>query len=153
MRELQWAAALHIKIGHDIEKGELSTTIYLKKRKIMVVLCVLGFVLFGAILWDLCGMGVVGFPTSDDKILKFLEEIKNNKPQDNYDGYFGKSISDMYKTKIIDKTMIYTFGKPHMSKKLRGVSFKWYVDGLGVVPIWYKSHSEIEKLYNELKNK
>jgi len=27
MRELQWAAALHIKIGHGIEKGELSTTI------------------------------------------------------------------------------------------------------------------------------
>jgi hypothetical protein len=119
----------------------------------MVVLCVLGFVLLGLILWDLCGMFVIVFPTPDDKILKFIEEIKNNKPEDDYDGYFGKSISDMYKTKIIDETVIYTFKKPHMSKKLRGVSFKWYVDGLGVVPRWYKSHSEIEKLYNELKNK
>jgi hypothetical protein len=27
MRELQWGAALHIKIGHNVEKGELSTTI------------------------------------------------------------------------------------------------------------------------------
>jgi hypothetical protein len=36
MRELQWAAALHIKIEHNIEKGELSATIKFKKyvRKI-----------------------------------------------------------------------------------------------------------------------
>jgi hypothetical protein len=119
----------------------------------MIVLLVLGAVLFGAILWDTIGMSVVGFPTSDEKILKFLEEIKNNKPDEGLDNEFGRSIWPMYKTKIIDETLIYTFGKPHMSKAIRGVSFKWYVDGLGVVPRWYKSHSEIEKLYNELKNK
>jgi hypothetical protein len=35
MRELQWAAALHIKNEHNIEKGELSTTIK-KKSKILI---------------------------------------------------------------------------------------------------------------------
>lgn len=48
--------------------------------------------------------------------------------------------------------MISTFGKPYMSKALNCGSFKWYIDGYGAVPRWYKSHSEIEKLYNELKN-
>ena len=117
----------------------------------MVVLFVLGFVLFVAILWDTIGMSVVGFPKSDEEILKVLEDIKNNKPEDSLDTEFGRSIWPMYKTKILDETMIYTFGKPYMSKTIRGVSFKWYVDGLGAVPRWYKSHSEIEKLYNELK--
>jgi hypothetical protein len=118
-----------------------------------VLLVVLGFVLFVGILWDIVGMCIVGFPTSDEKILNFLEEIKNNNPQDEgYDSEFSKSISHMYKTKILDETMIYTFGKSYISKSPQGVSYKWYVDGLGVVPRWHKSHSEIEKLYNELKN-
>jgi len=118
----------------------------------MIVLVVLGFILFVGVLWDIVGMCVVGFPTSDEKILKFLEEIKNNKPEDGFDSEFSKSISHMYKTKILDETLVYTFGKPYMSKGIKGVSYKWYVDGLGAVPRWYKSHSEIEKLYNELKN-
>jgi hypothetical protein len=117
----------------------------------MVVLFVLGAVLFGVILWDLIGMSVVGFPKSDKEILKVLEDIKNNKPEDGFDSEFSKAISHMYKTKILDETMIYTFNKPYMSKTIRGISYKWYVDGLGAVPRWYKSHSEIEKLYNELK--
>ena len=117
----------------------------------MVVLVVLGFVLFGVILLDLIGMSVVGFPKSDEEILKVLETLKNNKPEEGFDSEFTKSIWPMYKTKIIDETLIFTFGKPYMSKTIRGISFKWYVDGLGVVPRWYKSHSEIEKLYNELK--
>jgi len=119
----------------------------------VVLLVLLGFLLFAGILWDVIGMSVVGFPTSDEKILKFLEEIKNNKPEDEgYDSEFSKAISHMYKTKIIDETLVYTFGKPYISKGIKGISYKWYVDGLGAVPRWYKSHSEIEKLYNELKN-
>lgn len=119
----------------------------------MIVLLVLGAVLFGAILWDTIGMSVIGFPKSDKEILKVLEEIKNNQPEDSYDGEFRNSIWPMYKSKILDETMIYTFGKSYMSKTISGFTFKWYVDGLGAVPRWYKSHSEIEKLYNELKNK
>jgi hypothetical protein len=119
----------------------------------MVLLVLLGVLLLVGILWDVIGMGVVGFPTSDEKILKFLEEIKSNNPKDEgYDSEFSKSISHMYKTKILDETLIYTFHKPFISKGVRGLSFGWYVDGLGAVPRWYKSHSEIEKLYNELKN-
>jgi hypothetical protein len=118
----------------------------------VVLLVLLGVLLFAGILLDVIGMGVVGFPTSDEKILKFLEEIKNNKPEEGLDNEFGRSIWPMYKTKILDETLIYTFGKPYMSKTIRGISYKWYVEGLGAVPRWYKSHSEIEKLYNELKN-
>jgi len=118
----------------------------------MVLLLLLGVLLFVGILWDTIGMSVVGFPTSDEKILKFLEEIKNNNPEDEgYDSEFSKAISHMYKTKILDETLVYTFGKPYMSKTIKGICYKWYVDGLGAVPRWYKSHSEIEKLYNELK--
>jgi hypothetical protein len=117
----------------------------------MVLLVLLGFLLFAGILWDVIGMSVVGFPTSDEKILKFLEEIKNNQPEDGFDSEFSKAISHMYKTKILDETLVYTFGKPYMSKTIKGICYKWYVEGLGAVPRWYKSHSEIEKLYNKLK--
>jgi hypothetical protein len=120
----------------------------------MVVLFVLGFVLFGVILFDLIGMSVVGFPKSDKEILKVLEEIKNNQPEDNEGNDFIKNkITPMYKSKILEVSLIFTFQKPYISKAIRGVTFGWYVEGLGAVPRWYKSHSEIEKLYNELKNK
>jgi hypothetical protein len=136
----------------------------------MVVLILLGFVLFGAILWDTIGMGVVGFPKSDKEILKVLEDIKNNKSEEEIlkvletlknnkpeeygdDDFITSKILPMYKSKIVEETMIYTFQKPFISKYIRGFTFGWYVDGMGAVPRWYKSHSEIEKLYNELKNK
>ena len=119
----------------------------------MVVLVLLGSVLFGAILWDTIGMGIVGFPKSDEKILEVLETLKNNKPEEGFDSEFTKSIWPMYQSKILDETLIYTFGKPYLSKTIKGVVYKWYVDGYGAVPRWYKSHSEIEKLYNELKDK
>lgn len=47
----------------------------------MVGLLILGFVLFGVIIWDTIGMSVVGFPKSDKEILKVLESLKNNKPE------------------------------------------------------------------------
>ncbi len=118
----------------------------------MVGLLILGFVLFGVIIWDTIGMSVVGFPKSDKEILKVLESLKNNKPEIYYDEELIDKISPLYKSKIIDETLISTFGKPYMSKALNCGSFKWYIDGYGAVPRWYKSHSEIEKLYNELKN-
>jgi hypothetical protein len=125
----------------------------IKKEKIMVIL-ILGVVLGFVVLYDTIGMSVVGFPKSDKEILKVLEEIKNNKPEEYEDNDFINSkIAPMYKSKIIDETLIYTFQKPYISKAIRGVTFGWYVEGLGSVPRWYKSHSEIDKLYNELKNK
>lgn len=119
-----------------------------------MILVTLGCILLGVVvLWDTIGMSVVGFPKSDKKILEVLEELKNNKPEEGFDSEFSKAVAPMYQSKILDETMIYTFGKPYLSKTIKGISFKWYVDGYGAVPRWYKSHSEIEKLYNELKNK
>lgn len=118
----------------------------------MTVLLVLGILLFFVILFDTIGMSVVGFPKSDKEILKVLEELKTNKPEEYEDNDFITSkIVPMYKSKILEETMIYTFQKPFISKAIRGFTFGWYVDGMGAVPRWYKSHSEIEKLYNELK--
>ena len=119
----------------------------------MVVLFVLGFVLFMVIIWDTIGMSVVGFPKSDKEILKVLESLKNNEPEIYCDEVLKDKISPLYKSEIISDTLISTFGKPYMSKALNCGSFKWYIGGYGAVPRWYKSHSEIEKLYNELKKK
>jgi hypothetical protein len=120
----------------------------------MTVLLVLGILLFFVIFFDTIGMSVVGFPKSDKEILKVLEELKTNKPEEyGDDDFITSKIVPMYKSKILDETMIYTFQKPFISKAIRGFTFGWYVDGIGAVPRWYKSHSEIEKLYNEIKNK
>lgn len=118
---------------------------------IIIGLVVLGFIL----IWDIVVMSVVGFPTSDKKILELLETLKNNQPSEiEYpDESFRNQIKNMYNTKILDETLIYTFQKPFISKGVKGLTFGWYVDGMGAVPRWYKSHSEISKLYNELKNK
>lgn len=118
----------------------------------MIILFVLLILLIPILMWDLIGMSVVGFPKSDEEILKVLETLKNNEPE-GYDDGFRATIAHMYKSKILDETMIYTFGKPYISKAIKGFSFGWYVDGYGAVPRWYKSHSEITKLYNELKSK
>lgn len=121
----------------------------------MTPLFILLIILVPIIIWDLLAMSVVGFPKSDEEILKVLETLKNNEPE-SYDGdndFIKSKIAPLYKSKILDETMIYTFGKPYISNAIKGITFRWYVDGYGAVPRWYKSHSEIEKLYNELKNK
>ena len=121
-----------------------------------VLFVLLGLLLLMAIIWDVTAICVVGRPKTDKEILEFLEIIKNNKPDENEynkDIDLINSVSHMYKSKIIDKNMIFTFQQNFMSKSLPGITFKWYIEDLGVVPRWYKSHSEIEKFYNELKNK
>ena len=127
-----------------------------------VLFVLLGLLLLIAIIWDVTVICVVGRPKTDEEILEFLEIIKNNKPDENEynkDIDLINSVSHMYKSKIIDKNMISTFQQNFMSKSyfmsksLPGITFKWYIKDLGIVPRWYKSHSEIEKFYNELKNK
>lgn len=117
---------------------------------------IIGLVVLGVILtFDIIGMSVVGFPKSDKKILEYLETFKNNHPSEDDcpDEYLRNNLSKLYRPKIVDENMIYAYHKPYISKGIKGITFGWYIDGMGAVPRWYKSHSEINKLYNELKNK
>ena len=123
----------------------------------MVVLVILVCTLLGiSVLWDVIGMCVVGFPKSDKEISDLIGKLKNNQPDETVygnDEWFKNSISPMYQSKILDETMIYTFQKPFISKAIKGVTFGWYIDGVGAVPRWYKSHCEIDNWYKELKNR
>ncbi len=46
-----------------------------------------------------------------------------------------------------------TDGIPFISGSITGLTFKYYVNGYGVVPRWYKSSKEIDKIFNQLENK
>ena len=117
----------------------------------LISIIVLGVIVF-FLMFELPNLMLCGWPKTDGKILELLETLRNNKPYTDDKEYYD-SIESFYKTKIVDETMIYTFRQPYISKSLSCLLFKWYIDGYGVVPRWYKSHSEINKLYNELKDK
>ncbi len=115
---------------------------------------IIGLILLGVVLiWEIVSFSTLGSPKSDEEILEFLNTLKNNQPSENEypDEYFRGKIGDLYKSKILDGSMIYTFNKPYISKTIQGLTFGCYINGMGVVPRWYKSHSEIKKLFKELK--
>lgn len=97
MRELQWAAALHIKIEHNIEKGELSTTIKKKIKKSSFIedffyICIMKMFSYykSKNLWwfRIYGRGLFGIPTKSDWV-PFSIRYKHRKTIKLFGHYIG----------------------------------------------------------------
>jgi len=88
-------------------------------------------------LGDIIGIMVCGFPKSDKECLDFIEKLRENDP------YIIRG------TRIISNYKVPGF----ISDSIKGILLGCYIEGVGMVPRWYKSYSEINKLRDELLNK
>lgn len=104
----------------------------------LIVLAVL--VLFALVVFELVLLSEEGAPPKDSDVLEMLEKYRNHydKIRENYSGgnyYIGGRVSyevkDIYKTKY-------------------SLLFPYYITGVGVIPAWYKSASQIENIFKEL---
>jgi hypothetical protein len=89
---------------------------------------------------DISGISVCGWPKSDEVYLGIIKKMKEKNIEliGDYGGAgFITTLSDL----------------PFISRSITGITFKYYVRDLGVVPRWYKSHKEITKIFNQLDNK
>lgn len=88
---------------------------------------------------DISGSMVCGFPKKDSDYLQFIEKLRNDNPY-LLDSASSESMISSYNT------------KGFVSYSIKGVLTGCYIEGIGMVPRWYKSYSEINKLRDELKN-
>ncbi len=105
----------------------------------IIMLSICGLVLL--FVKDIAGYSACGLPKSDEEYLEIIEKFKTKEIE---------LINDMGHRGFISTL---TDGIPFISGSITGFTFKYYVHGYGVVPRWYKSSKEIDKIFNQLENK
>jgi hypothetical protein len=108
----------------------------------MIFLIVL--VAFAAFAWVIAELFLFceeGTPPKDSDVLEMLEKYSNQYTsiRESYTGgsYYIQSRSS-YQVKEIYKTKY-------------SLLFPYYIDNVGVIPVWYKSAPQIEAIFKELK--
>ena len=101
---------------------------------VVVILLIVGLVIFTGS--QIININVYWSPPKDEDVLEFIEKVRNSKP----------SLLSWVSTDC----MITSSGNPFISSSVNGLLFGFYINDVGLIPKWYKSHSEIEKLYVEL---
>ena len=86
---------------------------------------------------DISGISVCGLPKSDEVYLDIIKKMKKKDIE-----YIGKCNGPGFISNLSDSQYI--------SRSITGLTFKYYVNGYGVVPRWYKSHKEITEIFNQL---
>jgi hypothetical protein len=100
----------------------------------VVLFLIVGVVFFVA--FELINISVCGFPPKDEDVLKFVEKVRKGEPY-----LLSGSKPD---------SMISSSGNPYISNGLTTCLMGCYISEVGVIPRWYKSYGEIQKLYVEL---
>ena len=85
---------------------------------------------------ELITLSVFGFPPKDEDVLEFVVKVRNSKPY----------IIDGVKPGCI----LGSSGNPYISKTVSSCLFGGYISNVGVIPRWYESYGEINKLYDDL---
>ena len=105
----------------------------------IIVLVITGLVTL--FVKDISGISTCGWPKSDEFYLNIIKKMKSKDIQ----LIEGTAGSKGFITTLSDL--------PFISRSITGITFKYYVRDLGVVPRWYKSHKEITEIFNQLDNK
>lgn len=107
---------------------------------IVVLIVLVAFAAFAWIVSELFLFCEEGIPPKDSDVLEMLEKYGNHytKIRETYNGgkYYIQAGSS-YQVKEIYKTNW-------------SLLFPYYISGVGVIPVWYKSASQIETLFKEL---
>jgi hypothetical protein len=104
----------------------------------MIILLVL--VIVALIMWIICESLHVfeeGAPAKDSDILEMLEKYQADFDLD-------KKYNDKFKLKAS-----YRSNAPSIHQTQYSIIFPYYISGVGVVPIWYKSASKIKQMFDE----
>lgn len=107
----------------------------------MFITIILGLIfLIIVFIGDISGVMVCGVPKKDSEYLEYIEKLRNSNP------YLldGTKSDSMISSNITDG---------FISDSIQGILFGCYISNMGIVPRWYKSYGEINKLREELKNK
>ena len=106
----------------------------------MIILIVLAsFAAFAWVIAELFLFCEEGTPPKDSDVLEMLDKYSNqyNSIRENYSNNYYIQARSNYQVKEIHKTRW-------------SLLFPYYINGVGVIPVWYKSASQIETLFKEL---
>ena len=101
---------------------------------LLIVLLIFGLILFIGL--ELVNINVCGFPPKDKDVLEFIEKVRKSNPY---------LMSGAKPDSIISSS-----GNPYISNSINTTLMGCYISDVGTIPKWYKSYSEIQKLYSEL---
>lgn len=101
---------------------------------ILVILLIVALIVF--IAFELINISVCGFPPKDKDVLEFIEKVRKSNPY---------LMSGAKPDSIISSS-----GNPYISNSINTTLMGCYISDVGTIPKWYKSYSEIQKLYSEL---
>lgn len=97
----------------------------------MIVLCI------ALLVWAFIEVALIteeGTPAEDSDILEMLEKYQAEYTVDK---------------KWNDKFKLTTWKAPNIHQTQYSIIFPYYIDGVGVVPIWYKSADRLKTIFEE----
>lgn len=106
----------------------------------MIILIVLAsFAAFAWVIAELFLFCEEGTPPKDSDVLEMLDKYSNqyNSIRENYSNNYYIQARSNYQVKEIHKTTW-------------SLLFPYYINNVGVIPVWYKSAPQIETLFKEL---
>jgi hypothetical protein len=103
---------------------------------VILIVLITAAILIGIFVEGTNAMGQ-GTPAKDSDILEMLEKCQA-------DFYIDKKWNDKFKLKVS-----HTSWAPSIHQTQYSIIFPYYIDGVGVVPIWYKSASKIKSIFEE----
>lgn len=102
---------------------------------LLVILVIIGLIV---LVWvELLNLFNLGTPPNDSDILDTLEKYKVEYELD-------KKWNDKFKLKASFRS-----NTPNINQTQYSILFPYYIDGVGLVPIWYKSTKIIEELFKD----
>ena len=102
---------------------------------LLVILVIIG--LISLLVMELGNLFELGTPPNDSDILDTLEKYKVEYELD-------IKWNDKFKLKASFRS-----NTPNINQTQYSILFPYYIDGVGLVPIWYKSTKIIEELFKD----
>jgi len=103
---------------------------------ILLIILIILVVIFGVCV-ECVNLFEFGTPPNDSDILETLEKYKVEYELD-------KKWNDKFKLKASFRS-----NTPNINQTQYSILFPYYIDGVGLVPIWYKSTKIIEELFKD----
>jgi len=102
---------------------------------LLIILVIIGLIVL--VLVESFNLFELGIPPKDSDILEMLEKYKVEYELD-------KKWNDKFKLKASFRS-----NTPNINQTQYSILFPYYIDGVGLVPIWYKSTKIIEELFKD----
>jgi hypothetical protein len=103
---------------------------------ILLIILIILVVIFG-ICVECINLFEFGTPPNDSDILEMLEKYRVEYEVD-------RKWNDKFKLKASFKS-----NTPYINQTQYSILFPYYIDGVGLIPIWYKSTKIIEELFKD----